>query len=73
MFPIMYNNISYLYDFLQKPLKTKLTHLSIHMFFFIGIVMNNEKKKVKHDTNGDCFHKINSHVLDKKRTICIYI
>lgn len=44
MFPIMYNHISYLYDFLQKPLKTKLTHLSIHMFFLIGIVMNNEKK-----------------------------
>lgn len=61
MFPIMYNNN----DFVQKPLKTKLTHFSIHMFFLIGIVMNNEKKTVKHDTNGDCFHKINSHVLDK--------
>lgn len=43
------------------------------MFFFIGIVMNNEKKTVKHDTNGDCFHKINSHVLDKNGQYYLYI
>lgn len=37
--------------------------------------MNNEKKNtVKHDTNGDCFHKINSHVLDKNgQYVSIYI
>lgn len=34
--------------------------------------MNNEKT-VKHDTNGDCFHKINSHVLDKMDNMNLYI
>lgn len=64
MFLIMYNYILYLYDFLQKFLKIKLIYLSIYMFFFIGIVMNNEKK-VKYDINGDCFYKINLYVFDK--------